>query len=221
MAPVDSPIRRMTDTTHYRTVESVMVECDWLEDHERGMVLNQVALTRAEYDLLMGRSSDRDTVAKLRTELGIPTSKRVTVVLTTTGRRSYRRHATDAAVLTQTLGPYYMKLSVPFSILNAEEICHAWDSNPIQTLEVSMIPGNVNPATLASDRFRRVNNLSLHFVSGSLNDVFTLLTSINCEACVLELRNIQATDQMLKVLLQRMKPKWKFLKSITLARRTP
>lgn len=203
-----------TDTTLFVNRSVVMVECDYHDD--RGTCLDQVALTRAENELSEGRYADRDMIAALRTRLGIPTEKRVTVVQTTTGRRTYRR-VIDAAVLTGTLGPYYTKMTVPYSILNAPEVCDAWDKNPIEVLEVSMIPADVNPDSFRTHRFKRVARVSLHFVSGNFNNAFTLLTEIEATCCGLELRNVRATDQQLKVLQLRLQHRWLDLKTITLS----
>lgn len=221
MVEVETPIRQLTDTTNYRTPESVNVECDYLEDQgANGVILDQVNVTRLELDLYYGRGADLTAIAELRKKLGLPSSKRVTVVQTSAGRRQYRRNATEAAILTEPLGPYFKKLSVPQSILNAPEVSDAWDKNPILTVEVSMIPANVDPGMFASNRFRRANNVSLHFESGSLANVFTLLMAVECWACVLELRNVVATPAELKVLLFRLQnAKWKYLKSITIATR--
>lgn len=195
-----------TETTTYRDRTAVMVECDALDDE--GRLSDQVTLTRLHDAIQRGECLDdyaRATIGELSSKLGIQQTKKVGVSQDILARRGIRQ-AHGTIFLSEPLGPYHTKISLSFNFYTSPEVCKAWDENPIEACEITMIPGGVSVDNFRSHRLNRCISVSLHWAQPVFSEAFSLLMSLNLENCrVLELRNLQMNESKAKVLKQRLK----------------
>jgi hypothetical protein len=196
-----------TDTTQYRDRTSVLVECDYNDD--RDQLQDQSALIRLQDQMQTGAALDdnaHETVRALMQKLGIVQQKRFNVSVDVqryypATRRTRTLTEYQTVTLSEPLGPYYTKITVPFSAYRHEEVCKSWDENPIETCELTMIPGDVSVDSLRSHRLGRCSTVSLHFVNGTFNKVFSTLLAMPLLDCrILKLLNLPLTDGEKKVL---------------------
>lgn len=206
-------------TTSYKDRLAVMVEADYNEE-QGGATAKVVRLTRLHNELHSGVALDENTQETIRTltkELGVQNPKSVSVSQDTNrGRRGQRQQV----ILTDPLGMYHTKLSMDFTAYRLPDVCKLWDANPIEAIEVSMIPGRCMVDDLASHRLGRCLAVTLHFVEPSFTKVFNLLVNprIRLATCrVLELRNITMTESESAILKKRLN--WPSLQNITNGKR--
>lgn len=210
-----------TATTIFKDRLAVLVECDYSDETGGEIARKWSTLTRLDNARHEGacQSEDAQTqIIALSSELERKASKQV-FVSPDSFRRLGRRPVRQQGILTDPLGPYYTKLSFDFSVYGTDEINKAWDTNPIEAVEISMIPGNVTPDKLRSHRLSRCQAVTLHFQSPGFSEVFALLLNlgIKLECRVLELRNINANEVMLAAMKMRLQ--WPRLQNIIIGKR--
>lgn len=203
-----------TETTEYKTRLAVMVECDFFDDAGKPETVAQVTLTRLDNANHRGEclnDDDLKTIGTLRQHLGITDQKRIGVSRDVRNRRN----APGVAFLSTPLGPYYCQISLDYRLYNRKEVNEAWDGNPIEACEISMIPEEVSPDTFRSHRLQRCEAVVLHFAHSNSTKALNLLLDLKLVNCkVLELRNLRLDEAQKKVFLLRLKPFWPRLQQL-------
>lgn len=219
---METKFANATATTTFKDRLAVLVEADYNDESGGEIQQKWATLTRLDNERHSGVAQDENTqkiIGVLADTLQRKASKQV-FVSTESFRRLNRRPVRQQGILTDPLGPYYTKLSMDFGIYGTEEVNAAWDTNPIEAVELSMIPVGVTTDKLRSHRLSRCMAVTLHFQSPSYSDVFSLLLNlgIKLDCRVLELRNITATEAMLTILKNRLQ--WPSLQNIITAKRS-
>lgn len=198
------------ETTTWVDRNAVLVSLDLADD--RGQSTEMVTLTRLDNAAQSGESLDDNAqtmIRTLRAKLGVQPEKRI-VVAGDNYRRLIRANGRPAVmfqpIMSVPLGAYYTKLTIPYALYTAPEVVAAWDANPIENLELSMIPRHASTAALSSHRLGRCIGLSFSFQDCLFDDVLRIVGSVTPQSClVLELRNVVATDNQKKILKQRVR----------------
>lgn len=187
-------------TATYKSRTGILVECDYREERmESGD--EQTAL---EVELIRLQCSNDhqsvDRVAYLQDTLGIKGSKVVRIGASSQNRR---RGAMGFVTFSETLGPWYTKATMDYSTYATKEARVLCDAQPIEYLEITMIPRDATVSDLQTNLLSRVNSLSLHFGTAWSPTVWALLLGLKIMCGYLELRNSGFNESHLVALKQR------------------
>lgn len=140
-------------------------------------------------------------------KLKIHSTKHVSV--TTTVKGHYER---EYFFLTQPLGPYYVKITVPHKIISRDEVQREWEENPIEFAEVFDIISGDN---LKTPGLNNCPVVSLHFKEPNLATMLSVLVGMKLESCItLELRNLKIQTGQIAAIKNRIS--WPKLQNIIL-----
>lgn len=156
------------------TINEVMIEADQIERENDGNITTQTHLTRLNYDQRIGRLADLDKVAELRKTLSVRPTKQA-------GR----------VILSEPFGVYYTRLTVPYESYHEVLTRDTWDSNPIETAEVWMIPPGVTASLLQTDMLKRAKTVKLHLTRGIVTNIHKLLDGLQLRCTTLMLNNVK------------------------------
>jgi hypothetical protein len=179
----------------------VLVEADQLE--ERGVAPGQVLLTRLQDQAQRGRlltSQDQTNIRVLSEGLGMKPTRIISVDM-------------ERAYMTQPLGLYYTRITVPHKILGTPQVSEHWMSNPIELAEVFEI---TSANCLGIPAMRQTEFISLHYAArGCIADALDMLIRLKLETCrILELRNLGIQKRHLPAIKLRMN--WPRLEKVVL-----
>jgi hypothetical protein len=147
-------------------------------------------------------SDEQTTVRTLMEYLGIKWTKHLYVV---DDRESF--------FLSQPLGPYYTRITVPHRVIHKPEVVAAWNSNPIELAEVFEITSGDH---LKNSGLQECPVVSLHFKTDNIARMLPdVLMELKLRECVtLEIRNLGIKRSQVPGILRLMN--WPKLKSIIL-----